>query len=132
MNDKQKRFLGIGGVGVGGLLVYRHLHASRGSAGGGTMTNGLAQASSTTGSITPFVPQAPIVVPPGESVYDPNSQGLINTPGAIPAPQAVAASGPAYVVNVAAPKPPRGTKKRMRRPATRKPARHKKKVKATK
>lgn len=117
MNDKQKRALGVGGVAVGGLLAYRHLHSGKGRAAGGTMTNGLAQASSLTGSTTPFVPQAPIVVPAGESIYDPNSQGLLTTP-TVPTQQATTPGGPAYVVNVSTPRT-HGTTRNHRRAVTR-------------
>lgn len=115
MNDKQKRALGVGAVGVVGLLAYRQ-QRRKGSART-TLTNGLAQASSPVGSTTPFVPQAPIVVPPGESIYDPNSQNLLNTPSINP-PQSVTPGGPSYVVNVA---PPRahGTRRKRQRAATR-------------
>lgn len=121
MDDKQKRVLAIGGVGVGGLLVYRHLHSGKTVTRSSGLTNGLAQASSgATGSTVPFVPQSPIVVPPGESIYDPNSQALLNTPSTTP-PQAVTPSGPAYVVNVAPPKT-HATRRNTRRAATRRVA----------
>lgn len=128
MDDKQKRALGIGAIGVGGVLAYRHLHSKSAVSTNGTLTNGLAQASSPVGSTTPYTPQAPIVVPAGESIYDPNSEDLLNTT-ATPAPQAVTPSGPAYVVNITTPKAvatKSNKKKAATRKVTKKPAKKKK------
>lgn len=118
MNDKQKRALGIGAIGIVGVLAYRHLHSgSRPVTNFGTPTNGLAQASSPVGSTMPYTPQSPVVVPAGESIYDPNAEALINTPTAIP-PQATTKAAPAYVVNVIEPKHV-AVKKNRRRPGKR-------------
>jgi hypothetical protein len=76
MTTDQKRALGIGGLGIGGFLLYRHFHPTASTSAQG-LTNSTA-----TGSITPYTPQAPLTLAPGESVYDPNSGGLYNTPTA--------------------------------------------------
>jgi hypothetical protein len=107
MTDDQKRALGIGGVGIAGFLLYRHLHSSGTSLIGGTATPNTSGLTSGAvgGSVAPYTPQTPIPLPPGESVYDPNSEALLNTPTAYPAPQPAAAqadtaAAPAYQVNV--------------------------------
>lgn len=104
MDDKQKRALGIGGVALGGILLWRHMHS------GSTRT--VIQPVSTQGSIQPYTPQTPIPLQPGESIYDPNSQALLSTPTPVntssalagPGNQASTPSAPNYVVNVAFPK----------------------------
>lgn len=128
MNTDQKRALAIGGAGIGGLLLWRHFHPSAPAAatGGG----GAA------GSVAPFVPQSPVVLTSGESVYDPNTEGLTNTPGAVdggtgstqtmsPAPQTVTPAGPQYTVNVNYPKPvtkkPTAKKPTKRKPTVKRP-----------
>lgn len=102
MTDKQKKTLGIGGIGVAGLLVYSHLR------GGSKTTATPVTNPSATGSVTPYTPQSPLTLQPGESVYDPNSENLLTTPtpidttGSVPGNgnQTVAPSQPAYSVNV--------------------------------
>lgn len=103
MTDQQKKLLGIGGISVAGLLVYRQLHPAAKTAA--PITN-----SSATGSITPYTPQSPVTLSPGESVYDPNSQNLLTTPtpigediagsAAANSPQVTAPTNPGYTVNV--------------------------------
>lgn len=70
LQEGQKRLL-IGGAVLGGALLYRHFRSG---------TVAAPRNTSATGTITPFVPQSPVLVPPGESIYDPNSQALLNTP----------------------------------------------------
>lgn len=97
MTSEQKRALGIGAVTVVGFVVYKRMRS--GSAGA------LQQAAPTSGaiggSVTPYVPQTPIPVPAGESIYDPNNQALLTAPTSTPtAPITSSAgngSGPAYV-----------------------------------
>lgn len=105
MTDKEKRYLGIGAVGIVGFLLYSRMHSGGTAASNRRqVTNAYAQASHPVGSTTPYTPQSPIVVPQGESIYDPNSENLLNTPTAIPQPQATTPSAPAYVVNVNSPR----------------------------
>lgn len=127
MTDDQKRALSIGGVGLGGLLLWRHFHSTSSSLTGGTATpNTAGLTSGASGSIAPFVPQSPITVAPGESVYDPNTEGLYNTPTAtsagqpVPIPaQVTTPAAPGYTVNVNYPKPA-STKKKTVKPTKRK------------
>jgi hypothetical protein len=104
MTDQQKKMLGLGGVGIAGFLIYRHMHSTSTTAASPTAAN-----SSATGSITPYTPQSPVTLSAGESVYDPNSQNLLTTPTPIDnsanntpglGSQATAPSQPAYSVNV--------------------------------
>jgi hypothetical protein len=119
MTDDQKRALGIGGVAVGGFLLYRYMHKTTSTVAGGKGAPALTNAT-VGGSITPYTPQNPVVLQPGESVYDPNTEGLVNTPTAMPAkPQAVTPAAPSYVVKVNYPKPTGMTRTR-RKPAKRK------------
>lgn len=103
MTTDQKRAIGIGAVGLAGLFLL----SRRGTTG----RSQTVQATSPTGSTTPFVPQAPVLVPAGESLYDPNSQNLLTPSGPpvamspLPLNIAPPASHPAYVVNVNYPKP---------------------------
>lgn len=103
MTDKQKKMLGLGGVGLAGLLIYRHMHSAT-----ATSATPISN-SSATGTITPFDPQPITTLQPGESVYDPNSQALLTTPspidttGGAPGDTGTQASAPAqpqYAVNV--------------------------------
>lgn len=94
LQEGQKRLL-IGAAVLGGALLYRHFHT--GAAKTVTPSN-----SSATGTIAPFVPQSPILVPPGESIYDPNSQALLNTPFA---PPLDTGGAPASVVPIAPAQP---------------------------
>lgn len=120
MNDKQKKLLGIGAISVVGVIVYHKLH---GGGGRPVVNYGTPTSGATTGSITPYTPQAPIVVPAGESIYDPNSEGLLNTPAAL-APQATTPAGPAYVVNVTTPRTHATTHNRRRAAKRRVTTRH--------
>lgn len=122
MTSDQKRALGIGGVAVAGLLVWRHLHPTRTTAAPATPVT-------TTGSIAPYTPQAPLPLQPGESVYDPNSQALLSTPQPIdtaspvagPGNQSVTAAAPSYSVNVTYPQTVRMVKPAAK-PAKRRPS----------
>lgn len=135
MNEDQKRALLIGGVGIAGLVVISRLRS-----GGASRV----PTQPTTGSVAPFVPQAPIPIPAGESIYDPNSQVLLSTPAPVTdanmpwvgsasqvpglaelgaGTQATAPGAPSYVVNVQYPTPvrrvshaKRATKRRPRTP----------------
>lgn len=99
MTDNQKRYLGFGAVTVVGFLVWRHMHSTGTVATGGpALTNLTPQ-----GSIQNYTPQSPLLIPSGESVYDPNNEALLNTPGAL-GPQATNQAAPAYLVNVNYPK----------------------------
>lgn len=122
MDKNQKVALGVAGVAGGGILLYRRLHPA-------SKTTQVPV--STQGSITPYTPQSPIVLQPGESIYDPNTGGLLNTPATKPTyslypyyttgvgdvtappaanpsqpstPQATAPSAPGYTINVKLPK----------------------------
>ena len=103
MTTDQKKALGLAGVGLAGLLIYRHMNKATAPA---PVTN-----SSATGSIAPFDPQPVTTLQPGESVYDPNSQALLSTPtpidntGGTPGlgTQATAPSAPSYSVYVSYP-----------------------------
>ena len=89
----------IGSVAVGGFLLYRHFKGRSSAAATPTSGN-----SSATGSITPYTPQSPILVPAGESVYDPNSESLLNTPPA-PASTTGTTASPASPTATASPLP---------------------------
>ena len=140
MNDKQKKMLGLGGVGVAGLLVYRHLHPSTAA----TAASPTTMNSSATGTITPYTPQSPVTVPAGSSIYDPNNQALLTAPGTVDntgsmagttGTQAVAAAAPSYSVNVNYPstlKTVKQTVKPTKRAAVKKPAKPKAPVKKKK
>lgn len=100
MTDKQKKLLGFGGVGVAGVLIYRHMHSGSSTTAAAAPTN-----SSATGSITPYTPQSPVTLSPGESVYDPNSENLLTTPAAIESSgaQTTAPTQPQYAPQVTYP-----------------------------
>lgn len=127
MTHDQKRALTIGGLGIGAVILYMRYRSSKSPASSVTPT---PSNSSATGSITPFTPQSPIVVPAGESIYDPNSEALLNTPPATAAqaaaapittlgtPQVTTPSAPTYTVDVAYPAPVATTSAAVK-PATR-------------
>lgn len=98
MNDKQKLALGIGGTVVAAVIAHHFTSP--------TKTATPVQPVSLQGSITPPAPQQPVTLQGGESLYDPNTAQLLNTPTAIPTapPQVSSPAGPAYVVNVNYPK----------------------------
>lgn len=139
MTDDQKRALAIGGVGIAALVIVSRLRKG---------TTATAPPQPTTGSVAPFVPQAPLEVPAGESVYDPNSQVLLSTPApsvdaGVPftssntpgsGTQATAPSAPSYSVNVNYPAPARRqshAKRATKRKPTRPPTASHQKVKNT-
>lgn len=102
MTKDQKRAATVAAAGGGGLfLLYRHQqkNASTGH-GPPPVTNAGAF-----GQVAPYTPQDPVPLDPGQSIYDPNSEGLLNTPTAFPPgpgaqPQATTAAAPQYVVKV--------------------------------
>lgn len=119
LNKQTKQGLLVGGGALGLVLVYRKVHGGGGGKGPVPVTSGSG------GQIAPYTPQSPVTLDPGQSVYDPNSEGLINTPTAPSAgglisppapPQSAIPGNPGYTVNVTY--PPITTKT----PATRKPA----------
>lgn len=100
-NEKLVSFA-IGILGL--LLVWRQLHT------GSSKTRVVPV--STSGSVSPYTPQSPIILQPGESTYDPNTEALTNTPTAFSAGasiipltpvQAAGPSAPQYVTNVTYP-----------------------------
>lgn len=98
MTKNQERYTIIG-IGVAGLyFAYRQLHPSKATSTRKAASNASPSLTSGAvgGSITPFTPQAPLILQPGESVYDPNTTGLYNTPTAVP-PQPTTPSGPGWI-----------------------------------
>lgn len=120
MTEQQKRALGIGGVGIAGVLLWQRTRSKKRAQTAATPV-------STTGSIAPYTPQNPVTLQPGESIYDPNTQGLLTTPTPIDTTSVDAGAGnqtsspaaPAYTVNVNYPttvKTVRAAKKPVKRP----------------
>lgn len=126
MTSDQKRALTIGGIGIGGLLLWRRMH--------GAATTSRTTPVSTTSQIAPYTPQAPVTLQAGESIYDPNSEALLTTPTPVDTSSAIAGAGnqssaaaaPSYSINVTYPQTVRMVK------PTRKPAKRTVKKPATK
>lgn len=111
LSKEQKVGLGVAGVAGLYFLYSRSKKKSQ-----------PVQAVSTTGSIANADTQPPVILQPGESVYDPNSEALLNTPPqpvsggvaynpnppvastAPSTPQATAPSMPNYTINLNYPK----------------------------
>lgn len=91
MNKDRKIALASLGVAIVGVILYRRSKSS------GSTT---VVASSPQGSVQPYTPQQPLVLQPNESVYDPNSEGLLTAPT-----QGTTPSAPAYNIKVNYPKP---------------------------
>lgn len=110
MNDKQKKYLAIGGAAIGGFLIYRHEQSKASNSSGSASPLAASNAANAAeGGLGNADTQSPVVLTSGESVYDPNDEGLVNTPGAVstttPAlgmtlPQTVSAASPGYTINV--------------------------------
>lgn len=139
MTDKQKKYLAIGGAAVVGYLLYRHQESSSSSSSSSPLAaSNAANSQAAEGSLGNADTQSPVVLTSGESVYDPNTEGLLNTPGAlatspdttqpdVTTPQASAAASPGYTINVNYPATATA-KKVTKKAATRKPTVKKKKT----
>ena len=110
MNTDQKRALGLGIGGAGVIIAYLKYKKDSGSsstpaAGKATSNATPSLTNGATGSVTPYTPQSPVTLQPGESVYNPNTGALYSAPDDTTTPdtatpQATSAASPAYVVNV--------------------------------
>lgn len=124
MTTDQKRALGLGVGGIGLFLGYQRLHRGTPATAPGPVD------ASAQGQVAPYTPQNPVTLDPGQSLYDPNSQGFVNTPTApsagatlLPDPNTAAAAGPGYVVNVNYPAThTTAPQAKRKKPAVRKPA----------
>ena len=117
MTKQQKTALGVAAAGGGGLFLYMRSKKKKSSTS--TVTAATSPVS-TQGSLGNADTQPPVVLEAGESVYDPNSEELLNTPppstpsnlvaNTVPAaaaqsvlasvPQSVAPTMPNYTINV--------------------------------
>jgi hypothetical protein len=104
MTKEDQRNYAIAAGGAGALFLLWRRHKAKQAAvaqQGPAVTNAYGGL----GSVQPYTPQEPIPLQPGESIYDPNTVGLYNTPTAISAGgsligQTGGPSQPGYVVNV--------------------------------
>jgi hypothetical protein len=108
LTKDQKIGLASAGIGLVGLYYY---HKQKSDATVGNNTTNVPV--NTQGSIQPYTPQSPIALQPGESIYDPNTEGLYTTPSGQGGPnqfpsvtgQTQSPGAPHYRINVHYPRP---------------------------